>query len=171
MTFFLIGFMGSGKTHWGKIWSTKFGYNFIDLDEEIQKKEGKTIAAIFEINGEPYFRKLEALVLRNITPQKNTIISCGGGTPCFCENINWMNKNGTSIYLCSTPQEILARVLGETDKRPLIKKMNPAELLFFIEKTLKERAVFYTAATFTVSSNILTEHSFANFILPEQSTA
>lgn len=169
MIFFLIGFMGSGKTHWGKIWSAKFAYHFIDLDEEIEKIEGKTIADIFEFKGEAYFRKVEAATLRSIPANENTIVSCGGGTPCFYENISWMNNNGSSIYLSTTPAEILERVIAETDKRPLIKKMNPAELLFFIEKTLKDRAEFYNVATITVLSNKLTEQSFINFILPQQS--
>ena len=169
MTFYLIGFMGSGKTHWGKIWATEFNFQFIDLDEEIQQLESDTIANIFEKKGEQYFRNIEASTLRNLRLGKNTIVSCGGGTPCFYQNMKWMNKNGTTIYLSSTPQEIVDRVLSETEKRPLIKQMNPAELFFFIEKTLKERSFFYNAATITVTSNKLTAHSFVNIMLPQQS--
>lgn len=165
MIFFLIGFMGSGKTHWGKIWAAKYGYRFADLDAEIEKIEGKSVADIFETKGENYFRQLEAATLREVGKMQNTILSCGGGTPCFYENIKWMNKNGTTIYLSSTPQQILERVLSETDKRPLIKKMNPSELLFFIEKTLKERMVFYNSASFTIPSIQLTVTSFNEFLL------
>ena len=164
MTFFLIGFMGSGKTYWGKIWASIYSFTFIDLDEVIEKKEGKSIADIFDIKGENYFREIEAATLRNFEDLENTIIACGGGTPCFYENIEWMNTKGTTIYLYSTAQEILQRVLSEQDKRPLIKKMNKGELLFFIEQKLREREVFYNVATLTVASNEATEQTFGNML-------
>ena len=163
--------MGSGKTHWGKIWSANFGYHFVDLDDTIEKIEGKTIADIFESKGEAYFRQLEAAVLRNIELSQKTIISCGGGSPCFYDNMKWMNENGTTIYLSSTPHQILERVLSETEKRPLIKKMNSAELLFFIEKTLKERSVFYNAALFSVQAHQLSENSFNDILLQLKSSS
>lgn len=164
MTFFLIGFMGSGKTYWGKIWASIYSFNFVDLDEVIEKNEGKSIADIFEIKGEKYFREIEAAALRSFEDLENTIIACGGGTPCFYENIEWMNDKGTTIYLFSTAQEILQRVLSEQDKRPLIKKMNKGELLFFIEQKLKERENFYNSAGITVASNEATEQSFGNIL-------
>ena len=164
MTFFLIGFMGSGKTYWGKIWASIYSFTFIDLDEVIEKKEGKSIADIFDIKGENYFREIEAATLRNFEDLENTIIACGGGTPCFYENIEWMNTKGTTIYLYSTAQEILQRVLSEQDKRPLIKKMNKGELLFFIEQKLREREVFYNVATLTVASKEATEQTFGNML-------
>ena len=164
MTFFLIGFMGSGKTYWGKIWASMYSFTFIDLDEVIEKKEGKSIADIFDIKGENYFREIEAEALRSFDDLENTIVACGGGTPCFYENIEWMNDIGTTIYLFSTAQEILQRVLSEQDKRPLIKKMNKGELLFFIEQKLKERENFYNSAGITVASNEATEQSFGNIL-------
>lgn len=164
MTFFLIGFMGSGKSYWGKIWASLYGFTFIDLDEVIEKKEGKSIADIFDIKGEAYFRTIEAAALRSFEDLENTIIACGGGTPCFYENIEWMNAHGKTIYLYSTAQEILQRVLSEQDKRPLIKKMNRGELLFFIEQKLKERADFYNAATIKLTSSEATEQIFSNLL-------
>ena len=164
MTFFLIGFMGSGKTHWGKIWAAKYGFTFIDLDETIEKTEGKSIAAIFEIKGEDYFRKIEADALKTLSEIENTIIACGGGTPCFYDNISWMNEKGTTIYLSASPQEILDRILEEQEKRPLLKKMNHAELLFFIEQKLKERASFYNAAKLIIASAELSEDSFGDLL-------
>jgi len=169
MTFFLIGFMGSGKTHWGKIWAEMNGFTFIDLDAEIEKEAGKTVAAIFENMGEPYFREIEATTLRRFEGAQNTIIACGGGTPCFYENIKWMNEHGTTIYLSTTSSKILQRVLTEQEQRPLIKKMNPAELLFFIEKTLKERMSFYSAAKFTLVSGQLSDQSFGDLLITMQS--
>jgi shikimate kinase len=171
MTFFLIGFMGSGKTHWGKIWAAAHEFTFIDLDEVIEKTTGKTIADIFEHKGEAYFREIEASTLRSFDGLQNTIIACGGGTPCFYENMQWMNDHGTTIYLFSTAPKILERVLSEQEKRPLIKKMNSAELLFFIEQKLKERTAFYNAAKFILPSVGLTEHSFGDLLSTLQSSS
>jgi len=170
MTFFLIGFMGSGKTHWGKIWASKYGFAFIDLDEAIEKLEGKPIAAIFEIKGEDYFRKVESETLKSLDNIENTIIACGGGTPCYFENLQWMQEKGTTIYLSTTAQEILQRVYEEQEKRPLLKTMNQAELLFFIEQKLKERAAFYNAANIIIPTAQLTEHSFGDLLSSLQSS-
>lgn len=108
---FIIGFMGSGKTYWGKKWARQSGLAFFDLDEEIEKQEGKTIAAIFEEDGEDYFRKIEATALRAFTNNKNCLISCGGGTACFNNNMQWMNEHGATLYLFATPQYIFIQKL------------------------------------------------------------
>ncbi len=162
--FFLIGYMGSGKTHWGKIWAAANQLSFVDLDEVIEKKAGKTIAGIFEISGEDHFRKIEAEALRTCVDLQNTIVACGGGTPCFYENMQWMNDTGITIYIACTSPEILQRVLSEKEKRPLLKKLNQAELLFFIEQKVEERLPFYSQAKVTVQSNLLTEKSFPGII-------
>lgn len=171
MIFFLTGFMGSGKSYWGQKWAAANGYTFVDLDEVIEKAEGKTIADIFEIKGEDYFREIEATHLRSFGDAKNTIVACGGGTPCFYENMQWMNEHGTTIYLLTTASQILDRVLAEQDKRPLIKKMNPGELLFFIEQKLKERTSFYNQAKLIIPSIELSAQTFGNLFLAKQSTA
>ncbi|MFM6923940.1 MAG: shikimate kinase [Ferruginibacter sp.] len=144
--FFLIGFMGSGKTYWGKIWAQENNLNFYDLDEMVENKEGRSIAAIFEKEGESYFRKIETELLHSFSDKDNCIISCGGGTACFHDNMVWMNEHGTTVYLAASPTYILSRVKEEKDKRPLINKMNEAELLFFIEQKLNEREPFYNQA-------------------------
>ena len=148
MTIFLLGFMGSGKTHWGRVWAEKIALEFFDLDEIIEQQEKKTIADLFEKDGEDHFRKIETAVLKTFSPKNNCIIACGGGTPCFADNMQWMNEHGTTIYLSASPQYIYDRVLEEKDKRPLLKKLNKAELLFFIEQRLKEREPFYSQAQF-----------------------
>ena len=162
--FFLIGFMGSGKSHWGKIWAAANQLSFTDLDEVIEKQEGKSIATIFEVNGEAHFRKLEAAALRECASLENTIIACGGGAPCYLGNMQWMNEHGTTIFIVSTLNEIMERVLAEQEKRPLLKKLNPAELIFFIEQKLRERDPFYTQAKITVQSAELTETSFLSIL-------
>ena len=143
---FLIGFMGSGKTHWGKIWAAKSGLQFFDLDAVIEQEEKKSIAEIFEQNGEAYFRQRETEVLKTFTQKQHCIIACGGGTPCFNNNMQWMNDNGQTIYLLATPNQILQRVITEQEQRPLIKDFSPEDLMLFIENKLKEREPFYSNA-------------------------
>ena len=158
---FLIGFMGSGKTYWGNIWAKQSGLAFYDLDEVIEKKEGKTISAIFEKEGEDHFRKMEAIALRTFAETDNCVIACGGGTACFNDNMQWMNANGKTIYLLATPQYIFDRVLDDKEKRPLIKKHNEAELVFFIEQKLKEREPFYNQAQIILPVTELNEESLS----------
>lgn len=166
MLFFLIGFMGSGKSHWGKIWAAQYKLGFIDMDEEIEMIERKPVTEIFESKGEEYFREVEAKLLRTYTELESTIIACGGGTPCFHDNMQWMNDHGLTIYLTSTPEDILRRLIKGQQQRPLIKKLNQAELLFFIEKKLKEREPFYSQANIILNSESTTEHTFEEKILP-----
>lgn len=143
---FLIGFMGSGKTYWGKIWAQQLGLDFYDLDAVIEEKEGRSVAVIFEKEGEPYFRTKETIALQQFSDIKNAVLACGGGAACFNDNMQWMNEHGTTVYLSASPQYILSRVKEGKSKRPLISKLNEAELLFFIEQKLKEREPFYNQA-------------------------
>ena len=159
--YFLIGFMGTGKSHWGKLWAAANKLTFIDLDELIEQDEQTTIAEIFEVKGEAYFRNLEKEALRKCGDLQNTLIACGGGTPCFFENMQWMNEHGITIYISSKPIQILDRVMEEKEKRPLLKKLNEGEVLVYIEQKLKEREPFYSQAKIKVDSKSLHENSFA----------
>ena len=165
MLVFLNGFMGSGKTHWGKIWATTYRLGFIDLDEAIEIDEQKKVTEIFEQKGEAYFRQLETAKLQSYSKLTNTIIACGGGTPCFADNMPWMNAHGTTVYLTSTPDEILRRLIKAQQNRPLINDLNQAELLFFIQQKLKERQPFYTQAQISIPTNELTEEVFVEKII------
>jgi len=138
--------MGSGKTYWGNLWAKNSGMLFYDLDEVIEQLEGKTIATLFEEHGETWFRQKETAVLQTFATKNNCIIACGGGTPCFNNNMQWMNTQGSTVYLSATPQEIAKRLTNETDKRPLVKNLPASELLIFITNKLKEREPFYTMA-------------------------
>jgi len=161
---FLIGFMGTGKTHWGKLWAEETGYTFFDLDTVIEELAGKTVAEIFDQDGEPFFREKEKELLRAFADKKNCIIACGGGTPCLNDNMQWMNENGTTVYLAASPHFIYGHVINEQDKRPLLKKINAAELLFFIEQKLKEREPFYTTSHIRLNVEQLDEKSIFSVI-------
>ncbi len=158
---FLIGFMGVGKTYWGKIWAKQLNLDFFDLDEMIETEQGRSIASIFENEGEAYFRNLETAALQNFGEKKNFLVACGGGAACFNDNIRWMNKNGTSVYLSASPPFILSRVLKEKIKRPLIGKLNDTELLVYIEQKLTEREPFYKQAKHLLTADHLDTYSLS----------
>lgn len=138
--------MGSGKSHWGHIWALEYGYTFYDLDTEIEKAFKMPVEEIFEKHGEEKFREMERYHLRKFENRKKYLLSCGGGTPCFFDNLEWMKQHGQIIYLKASPEYILDRVMEETSKRPLLKEVNSAELLSFIQKKLKEREPVYLKA-------------------------
>lgn len=167
MLFFLNGFMGSGKTHWGKIWAATHKLGFLDLDESIEIAERKSVVDIFETKGETYFRTVETAILKSCKDiTSSTIIACGGGTACYKDNLEWMNNHGISIYISCTPEEILRRLIKGQQSRPLIKKLNQSELLFFIQQKLRERASFYNSCNIILDNTIITEYTFEEKILP-----
>ncbi len=161
---YLIGFMGSGKSYWGKIWAGYYGLRLIDLDDEIVRSYGMSIDSIFEKFGEETFRRSEAEQLRKTENDKNALVACGGGVPCFGDNMDWMLNNGIVIYLKATPGYLLRRVLNETHKRPLLKKLSSSEMLSFIEKKLAEREPVYSRAHVTLDVEALTSHSLDGMI-------
>ena len=165
MKIFLIGFMGSGKTYWGKLWSERSGFSFFDLDEIIEIENKKTISEIFAKEGEDHFRNLETTELRNFSNKDNVIIATGGGTPCFNDNITWMNENGTVIYLQSSPANILKRLVSEKEKRPLIKNLKDDELLFYITEKIKEREFFYNQAKIILNVDDLSENYIPDMLI------
>ena len=150
MRIFLVGFMGSGKTTWGKMMAEKMGLRFFDLDELIENRANLKINDIFDIKGEEYFRKLEAVCLRELHDQEDFIVACGGGTPCYYDNMMIMNSLGVSIWL-NTPAQVMAtRLLQEAGHRPLIRSLSPAKLQEFIDDKLEERLQFYNQAKMTI---------------------
>lgn len=165
MRIFLIGFMGSGKTTLGKQLSEKLGLPFIDLDERIETAAGMKINDIFSKKGEDFFRKLEAVRLREvIEEEENMILACGGGTPCFYDNITFINATGISIWL-NTPKEVMAdRLLKEAGHRPLVNGLSAEKLTEFIEDRLEQRLAYYNQATLTVDPSTIALESLVQQI-------
>lgn len=146
MRIFLLGFMGSGKSHVGEQLAARADLDFIDLDQWIEEAQEQSIASIFETQGEAAFREIERAALHETANKENLLISCGGGTPCFFDNMNWMNEHGITIYL-ETPIEILVhRLRPQQAQRPLLQNLNEAELHTFIVSKLAERTPFYEQA-------------------------
>jgi shikimate kinase len=164
---FLIGFMGSGKSHEGQLLAQQLSLPFIDLDNWIEQQQGKTISDIFKTEGEGYFRNLETNALKETAGQLIAqsevalvsqhfagIISTGGGTPCFHGNIDWMNEQGITIWF-NMPIQILAkRLANEKSKRPLIAALSDEKLYQFIADKLEERYPFYSKAKIIINDLI-----------------
>lgn len=151
MRIFLIGFMGCGKTTFGKKLASALAYNFFDLDHQIEAQVQQSIPEYFTAHGEAAFRELESSILKAGDYPENSVISTGGGTPCFYDNMDWMNANGLTIYLEMPPIALARRLEKGKSKRPLLKDLEEADLIRFIEDKLAERAAFYSRARLTVN--------------------
>src|SRR5580698_4647248 len=157
MKIFFIGFMGSGKTHWGRQLSSKLGLPFYDLDTVIIGKEHRSVTEIFEEKGEEYFRFLEKDTLEEITAgQESFILSCGGGTPCFFNNIEFMKKSGKVIWLNTSIDVLTERLLRERKSRRLICAVDESDLGGYIVRELSERRMYYQQADVTVNEENIT---------------
>ncbi|NQX84367.1 MAG: shikimate kinase [Flavobacteriaceae bacterium] len=157
MIIILLGYMTSGKSTIGRLLSQKLRYDFIDLDHYIEKKVGASIENIFKSKGEIYFRTLEHQSLNDILEEKgDLVLSLGGGTPCYANNMNVINKNDKvlSLYLKASIGTIVERLWHEKSKRPLVSHIKDREqLLEFVGKHLFERAHFYEQADYNIDIN------------------
>lgn len=151
MKVFLIGFMGSGKSYVGRRLAEKMEVPYIDLDKQIEEKTGRTITSLFEDLGEDGFRLLESTELKMLGALPVALVSCGGGTPCFFDNIEWMNANGVTIYLKPSNALLFERLARKRAHRPLISHLDDRQLEAFIHQKLAQREPFYTRATHTIA--------------------
>ena len=154
MIIVLMGYMGSGKSTIGHLLSKNGAYAFIDFDQFIEKKQHMTIPELFDNKGEIYFRKLERQYLKEILDKKNDlIVSLGGGTPCYGDNMELIKKaNVKSVYLNVPVKELAARLWSERMHRPLLKHQDtPEKLEEFVRKHLFERSFYYNQATIKIA--------------------
>ena len=152
MKLVLLGYMGCGKSSISKMLSNSLNLNRIDLDDYIEAKEGATISEIFSKKGEIYFRRLETVCLTELLDNEDKfILSLGGGTPCFGNNIDIISQKSTSVYLSANIPTLVKRLLPEKNKRPLIARIEDKNLPEFIGKHLFERRHFYLQAKIAVS--------------------
>lgn len=154
----LVGYMGSGKTTVGKALSKETGMMFYDLDWYIESRMRKSVSQIFAEKGEEGFRKIEYNMLHEVAEFEDVIISCGGGTPCFFDNMDYLNQQGDVIYLKATPETLYKHLLMAKVERPLLKGKSSEELVAYITEHLKERAPFYEKARYTLDVNVLDEY-------------
>lgn len=152
---YLIGYMGSGKTTLGRAAAREWGKRFVDLDEAIEERQGRTVREIFASEGEASFRRMEHEMLSELTGMDDVIVACGGGTPCFHDNMDLMNASGLTVYLDCPVGRLHSRLIEGRDKRPLIAAMSDGELLGFIRKSLAGRVEHYRRATLVFPSGRL----------------
>lgn len=158
---YLVGFMGTGKTTVGKILAEKLGREFVEMDEEIEKEEGKKIVDIFRQNGESYFRKIEKEVLKRIASCFNLVVSCGGGVIVDKENLKILKETGVVICLKAKPSIIYERT-KKTKERPLLNVPDPLKK---IKELLAKRAPFYAKADYFVDTSTLTPEEVSEEII------
>ena len=139
--------MASGKTSKGRKLARKLNIPFLDLDQIIEEQEDLSISSIFKNKGEEYFRQVEAEVLRSIPQNEKAIVALGGGTPCFHDNMEYINSFGTTVYLKRSESRILGRLRQSKQKRPLVANLSDAELKAFITESLLQRSGDYKKAT------------------------
>ena len=151
----IIGYMGAGKTTLGKALSKELGIPFYDLDWYIESRMRRTVEQIFAENGEEGFRKIEYNMLHEVAEFEDVIISCGGGTPCFFDNMDYLNQQGETIYLKATPEVLLGHLKMGKVVRPLLKGKSQEEMKTFIEEQLEKREPFYNKARHTIDINLL----------------
>ena len=147
--------MGAGKTTLGKVLAQKMGLTFYDLDEYIEDRFHRTIPQIFAESGESGFRDLERRMLHEVAEFEDVIISCGGGTPCFFDNMDYMSTCGETVFLNASPEALKAHLLMGKTQRPLIQGKSPEELLDFIKDSLQKRLPYYKKAKHTLSIDVI----------------
>ena len=151
----LIGYMGAGKTTIGKALSKELGIIFYDLDWYIESRMRKTVSEIFAERGEEGFRQIEYNMLHEVAEFEDVIISCGGGTPCFFDNMDYLNQQGQVVYLKAEPEVLYKHLLMAKVERPLLKGKSKEGLLKFIKEQLEKREPFYTKAHYTLDVSLM----------------
>ena len=143
---FLIGYMGAGKTTLGKAFARALGLTFVDLDWYIEERFHKSIRQLFAERGEEGFRELEKRMLHEAGDFEDVVISVGGGTPCFFDNMEYMNEAGETVFLDVNLQVLFRRLKVAKQQRPLLDGKTDEELMAFIQEALQKRLPFYTKA-------------------------
>lgn len=151
----IIGYMGAGKTTVGKALAQELNMQFYDLDWYIESRMHKTVPQIFAERGEEGFRNIEHRMLHEVAEFEDVIISCGGGTPCFFDNMEYLNQQGDTVYLKATPEVLCKHLrMGKTE-RPLLKDKSPEEMISFINEQLAKREPYYSKAKHVLDVNLL----------------
>lgn len=164
LAIYLTGFMGSGKTSVGRCLAEQLGVEFVDLDKVIEAGEGKSISEIFSGGGEDFFRSRESMYLRSMARDSNVVVATGGGTPCFHDNMQWMNEHGITIYLSAVPEVLMSRLQREAGHRPMLREKSGAELRQLVQTILESREEYYSRAHHIINTGTLRPEEIARRI-------
>lgn len=151
----LIGFMAAGKTTLGRALAKELGLQFIDLDHYIECRYRCTISQLFAERGEEAFRQIERNMLHEVAEFEDVVISTGGGTPCFFDNIEYMNRQGTTVFLEASVDVLHTRLTIARTQRPLVVGKSEEELRTYINNMLSRRLPYYSRATHTFCADHL----------------
>ena len=151
----LIGYMGSGKTTVGRALAKEIDLPFYDLDWYIESRMRKKVSQIFAEQGEEGFRRIERNMLHEVAEFENIVISCGGGTPCFFDNMDYLNQQAQVVYLKAQPEVLHKHLLMGKGDRPLLKGKTPDELITFIRQQLESREPYYNKARYTLDVSLM----------------
>lgn len=152
---YLVGYMGSGKSSALKQLGKLLSWETYDLDHLFEEKYKISVQDFFHKYDEAAFRKLESQLLKETAKYENAVIATGGGTPCFYDNMEWMNANGTTVFLKVSFKTAVVRLLNSKKKRPLIEGKSEEQLLEYVERHYGERMPFYEKAQITVKGEDL----------------
>lgn len=156
---FLIGYMGSGKSTLGRLVSAATGVDFIDLDHYIENRFHRSVRDIFAERGEDGFRLIERSMLHEVASMEDVIVACGGGTPCFFDNMDHINSHGTSVWLEASLPVLHSRLMRGRHKRPLIAALDAEGLQRFIVDGLEKRRFYYSKAQHRFNTSLLETES------------
>lgn len=151
----LTGYMCVGKTTVGKALAKELGQTFYDLDWYIEERFHTKVSKVFAEEGEERFRDLERRMLHEVAEFENVVVACGGGTSCFYDNMDYMNRTGQTFYLKASPETIMQHLSISRGERPLLKGKTPAQLRTYIIEQLAQREPFYNKAQHTIDVNVL----------------
>ena len=152
---FIVGYMASGKTTFGRALARKMGRNHIDLDFYIEQRFHSSVSDIFAKKGEAEFRRIEGALLREVGEMEDVVVSCGGGTPCFGDNMDYMNSRGLTVCLNAADEVIADRIMNAAGKRPLMAGKTRDEILATMRSHMDVRSPFYEKAMVTISGDRL----------------
>jgi shikimate kinase len=162
---FLIGMPSSGKSTLGKKLARALSYRFVDMDKLIVNDQKQSIPDIFRQKGESYFREVESRILHQTKPDHWLVVATGGGAPCFYDNMEFIKKNGISLYLEVPPSELANRILRHgKDDRPLLSGIT--ELEKELSERLSVRLPYYTQADITIRNETSNVRELVKLLLP-----
>ena len=150
-----IGYMGAGKTTIGRQLALSLGHPFYDLDWYIETRMHRSTKQLFDERGEEGFRKIEHNMLHEVAEFEDIVISCGGGAPCFYDNMDYMNRQGATVYLQADPDVLLAHLRMGRTVRPLLLNKTPEEVREFVCRQVVEREQYYKKAKYTLDVSLL----------------
>ena len=156
---FLTGYMGAGKTTLGKAFARKLNLPFVDLDWYMEERFHKTVGELFVERGEAGFRELEKNMLHEVGAFEDVVISTGGGAPCFFDNMDFLNRNGKTVFLNVHPDVLFRRLRVAKQQRPILQGKQDDELKEFIIRALEKRTPFYSQAQYVFNADELEDRS------------